>query len=106
MCEVCSKILLLLCRHLKFINFAFKVFRKLVESGSVSVNMKVSAPDSQNVTAGFILKDREENILVEKSLQLNKENDHLEGTICVDLESVRLWDNHNPYLYHAYVELR
>ena len=75
------------------------------ESGSVSVSMKVSATDSQNVTAGFILKDREENILVEKSLQLNKENDHLEGTICVDLESVRLWDNHNPYLYHAYVEL-
>jgi len=76
------------------------------ESGSVSVSMKVSATDSQNVTAGFILKDREENILVEKSLQLNKENNHLEGTICVDLESVRLWDNHNPYLYHAYVELK
>ena len=76
------------------------------ESGSVSVSMKVSAPDSQNVTAGFILKDREENILVEKSLQLNKENNHLEGTICVNLESVRLWDNHNPYLYHAYVELK
>ena len=76
------------------------------ESGSVSVSMKVSATDSQKVTAGFILKDREENILVEKSLQLNKENDHLEGTICVDLESVKLWDNHNPYLYHAYVELK
>ena len=76
------------------------------ESGSVSVSMKVSVTDSQNVTAGFILKDREENILVEKSLQLNKENDHLEGTICVDLESVRLWDNHNPYLYHAYIELK
>ena len=76
------------------------------ESGRVSVSMKVSATDSQNVTAGFILKDREENILVEKSLQLNKENDHLEGTICVDLESVKLWDNHNPYLYHAYVELK
>ena len=76
------------------------------ESGSVSVSMKVSATDSQNVTAGFILKDREENILVEKSLQLNKENNHLEGTICVDLESLKLWDNHNPYLYHAYVELK
>ena len=76
------------------------------ESRSVSVSMKVSATDSQNVTAGFILKDREENILVEKSLQLNKENNHLEGTICVDLDSVRLWDNHNPYLYHAYVELK
>ena len=76
------------------------------ESGSVSVSMKVSVTDSQNVTAGFILKDREENILVEKSLQLNKKNNHLEGTICVDLESVKLWDNHNPYLYHAYVELK
>ena len=76
------------------------------ESGSVSVSMKVSATDSQKVTAGFILKDREEKILVEKSLQLNKENNHLEGTICVDLESVKLWDNHNPYLYHAYVELK
>jgi len=38
------------------------------ESGSVSVSMKVSVTDSQNVTAVFILKDREENILVEKSL--------------------------------------
>ena len=82
------------------------VLNKDNESGSISVSMKVSATDSQNVTAGFILKDREENILVEKSLQLNKENNHLEGTICVDLESVRLWDNHNPYLYHAYVELK
>lgn len=27
-------------------------------SGSVSVNMKVSAPDAQNITADIILKDR------------------------------------------------
>ena len=75
-------------------------------SGSITVNMKVSALDGQNVTAGFILKDREENVLVEKSIQLNKDNDYLEGAICVDLENVKLWDNHNPYLYHAYVELK
>ena len=75
-------------------------------SGSVSVSMKVSAPDAQNITADFILKDREENLLAEKSVQLKKENDHLEGTICIDLETVRLWDNHDPYLYHAYVELK
>ena len=91
--------------HLKDVWFK-PVLNQDNESGSVSVSMKVSATDSQNVTAGFILKDREENILVEKSLQLNKENNHLEGTICVDLESVKLWDNHNPYLYHAYVELK
>ena len=75
-------------------------------SGSVSVSMKVSAPDAQSITANFILKDREENLLVEKSVQLKKENDQLEGTICTDLETVKLWDNHNPYLYHAYVELK
>lgn len=75
-------------------------------SGSVSVSMKVSAPDAQNITADFILKDREENLVAEKSVQLKKENDHLDGTICIDLETVRLWDNHDPYLYHAYVELK
>ena len=75
-------------------------------SGSVSVSMKVSAPDAQNITANFILKDREENLLAEKSVQLKKENDHLEGTICTDLEIVKLWDNYDPYLYHAYVELK
>lgn len=47
-----------------------------------------------------------QNLLAEKSVQLKKENDHLEGTICIDLEIVRLWDNHDPYLYHAYVELK
>ena len=75
-------------------------------SGSVTVSMKVSAPDAQNITASFILKDREENLLAEKSVQLKKENEYLEGTICADLETVELWDNHNPYLYHAYVELK
>ena len=75
-------------------------------SGSVTVSMKVSAPDAQNITADFILKDREENLVAEKSVQLKKENDHLKGTICIDLETVRLWDNHDPYLYHAYVELK
>ena len=75
-------------------------------SGSVTVSMKVFAPDAQNITADFILKDREENLVAEKSVQLKKENDHLEGTICIDLETVRLWDNHDPYLYHAYVELK
>ena len=75
-------------------------------SGSVTVSMKVSAPDAQNITADFILKDREENLVAEKSVQLKKENDHLKETICIDLETVRLWDNHDPYLYHAYVELK
>lgn len=75
-------------------------------SGSIFVSMKVSAPDAQNITADFILKDREENLAAEKSVQLKKENDHLKGTICIDLETVRLWDNHDPYLYHAYVELK
>ena len=33
----------------------------------------------RNVTAGFILKRQEENVLVEKSIQPNKDNDYLEG---------------------------
>ena len=41
-------------------------------SGSVSVSMKVSAPDAQNITADFIFKRQEENLVAEKSVQLKK----------------------------------
>lgn len=36
---------------------------------------------------------------------LEKNNGELYGTIETNVENIKLWDNHNPYLYHAYVEL-
>ena len=81
------------------------VLNKDNESGKISVIMKVSTQKEQKVNARFILRDREGVKLVEASTLLEKNNGELIGTIETNVENIKLWDNHNPYLYHAYVEL-
>ena len=75
------------------------------KSGKISVIMKVSIQKEQKVNARFILRDREGVKLVEASTLLEKNNGELIGTIETNVENIKLWDNHNPYLYHAYMEL-
>ena len=81
------------------------VLNKNNKSGKISVIMKVSTRKEQKVNARFILRDREGVKLVEASTLLEKNNGELIGTIETNVENIKLWDNHNPYLYHAYVEL-
>lgn len=81
------------------------VLNKNNKSGKTSVIMKVSTQKEQKVNARFILRDREGVKLVEASTLLEKNNGELIGTIETNVENIKLWDNHNPYLYHAYVEL-
>lgn len=81
------------------------VLNKNNKSGKISVIMKVSTQKEQKVNARFILRDREGVKLVEASTLLEKNNGELIGMIETNVENIKLWDNHNPYLYHAYVEL-
>ena len=81
------------------------VLNKNNKSGKITVIMKVSTQKEQKVNARFILRDREGVKLVEASTLLEKNNGELIGTIETNVENIKLWDNHNPYLYHAYVEL-
>ena len=81
------------------------VLNKNNKSGKISVIMKVSTQKEQKVNVRFILRDREGVKLVEASTLLEKNNGELIGTIETNVENIKLWDNHNPYLYHAYVEL-
>ena len=81
------------------------VLNKNNKSRKISVIMKVSTQKEQKVNARFILRDREGVKLVEASTLLEKNNGELIGTIETNVENIKLWDNHNPYLYHAYVEL-
>ena len=74
-------------------------------SGKVSVIMKVTAPEKQNVDTRFVLTDREGTVITEKCLQLQGRDGIFTGTIHTDVQNIRLWDNHSPYLYHACVEL-
>lgn len=81
------------------------VLHKDNKSGKISVIMKVSTQKEQEVNARFILRDREGVKLVEASTLLEKNDGKLIGMIDTNVENIKLWDNHNPYLYHAYVEL-
>ena len=81
------------------------VLNKNNKSGKISVIMKVSTQKEQKVNVRFILRDREGVKLVEANTLLEKNNGELIGTIETNVENIKLWDNHNPYLYHAYVEL-
>ena len=75
-------------------------------SGRVSVKMKVSAPEGKKVSAHLVLKDRENNQVAEDNITLEEKAGSLVGVIDTEVGSVKAWDNHCPYLYHAYVELR
>ena len=75
-------------------------------SGRVSVKMKVTAPEGKKVAAHFVLKDRENNQVAEDNITLEEKAGSLVGVIDTEVGSVKAWDNHCPYLYHAYVELR
>ena len=75
-------------------------------SGRVSVKMKVTAPEGKKVAAHFVLKDRENNQVAEDNITLEEKDGSLVGVIDTEVGSVKAWDNHFPYLYHAYVELR
>ena len=74
-------------------------------SGKLSVNLKVSAPENRKINARFVLKNQEGSVVLEKSAALQEKNGIYTEEIQTDDAQVKAWDNHHPYLYHAYVEL-
>lgn len=75
------------------------------KSGSISVRMKVSAAKHQKVNAHFVLKDREGRLIAENRIDLVEKEGFLQEVLYTEVEGIKAWDNHNPYLYHAYVRL-
>ena len=75
------------------------------KSGSISVRMKVSAVKHQKVNAHFVLKDREGRLIAENRIDLVEKEGFLQEVLYTEVEGIKAWDNHNPYLYHAYVQL-
>ncbi len=81
------------------------ILNKDNESGSISVNVKVSATKVCERCARFILEDKQGKELLNKEISLENKAGIVEGCIKVDVEKVIPWDNHNPYLYSTFVEL-
>lgn len=74
-------------------------------SGKLSVDVKVSAIRKQKLKACFILKDKADCSVVEKDFVLVEEGEGYTGQLNVGLPNVKPWDNHDPYLYRAFVEI-
>ena len=76
-----------------------------MRAANYPVNLKVSAPENRKINARFVLKDQEGSVVLEKSAALQEKNGIYTEEIQTDDAQVKAWDNHHPYLYHAYVEL-
>lgn len=74
-------------------------------SGSVSLTVKVSSLREARINARFILKDKAENAVLDERFALEKQNDVYVGKMTKELAEVKAWNNHDPYLYHAIIEL-
>ena len=74
-------------------------------SGTIKVDVKVSASSESTISAKFILSDKAGNKLVSEDLALTGNKSMLTGTLRTDVNKVIPWDNHNPYLYDTFVEV-
>lgn len=74
-------------------------------SGRVTVTAKISSLAKANFRARFILKDRAENNVLETEIDLKETDGYYTGQMSAALEAVKAWDHHDPYLYHALVEI-
>lgn len=74
-------------------------------SGALSVNVKVSAICKQKLRAHVVLKDKADSLVAEQSFMLREAGDGYIGESVAEGLSVTPWDNHVPYLYHAFIEI-
>lgn len=74
-------------------------------SGKVDVIVKVSSLKKEKLSARLVLKDKAEYKVLEESIALEEKDGNCVGKMSAALEEVKAWDNHNPYLYHAFVEI-
>ena len=75
------------------------------KGGYIKVDVKVLATKDTVKNAKFILADMMGNHILSEDISLAEASGMVEGSIRVDIQQVKPWDNHNPYLYNTYIEL-
>jgi len=75
------------------------------KGGCIKVDVKVLATKDTVKNAKFILADMMGNHILSEDISLAEASGMVEGSIRVDIQQVKPWDNHNPYLYNTYIEL-
>ena len=74
-------------------------------SGTLNTNIRVSATENQDVYARIILKNVDDQVILERNIELEDKDGDFVGSISDDIKDIKKWDNHTPYLYKAYNEL-
>ena len=74
-------------------------------SGTLNTNIRVSATENQDVCARIILKNVDEQVILERNIELEDKDGDFVGSISDDIKDIKKWDDHTPYLYKAYIEL-
>ena len=75
------------------------------KSGKLVVDMKVSSICKDVFSAKVILKDEKNRVVLEKRAEFEKKEDIYTAKLEENIEEVKSWDNHTPYLYTIFVEI-
>ena len=75
------------------------------KSGKVETTVRVSAVNHKNVKARILMKDIADQVIYDSKFDLTEKDGYLTGFVSGEVAEVNKWDNHNPYLYHAFVEI-
>lgn len=75
-------------------------------SGEVAVTVKASSVKEQSLRACFLMKDNANEIVLKEEFELVQNDGAYVGQLVSALESVNPWDNHTPYLYQTFLEIR
>ena len=74
-------------------------------SGRLEVNVRVTSLDMKKTKARVILKDSTGVFALDSKIDLEEKDGMFIGHATEEIKNVKAWDNHNPYLYQAFVEL-
>lgn len=74
-------------------------------SGRLEVTVRVSSQSTENLKARVVLKDKNDGSVLNQVFSLEENAGQWMGHTSEVVTNVNIWDNHNPYLYQAFVEI-
>jgi len=76
------------------------------ENGRLDATIRVSSVTDKKINAHIIMKDIAEHVVFVNRFDLEEKNGELVGFVSGDITNVKKWDNHSPYLYNIFIELK
>ena len=75
------------------------------ENGRLETTIRVSSFTDKKVNARIIMKDIANCVVLDIRFVLEEKDGSFVGSVTEEVLNVKKWDNHNPYLYKAFLEI-